>query len=411
MLRARADSAAALGRPDWERQYLLQAVEIEPDHANDWARIGDASLAGFEGSVSQAIQAYEKCLALQPDFHEARLQWARALILQGDQNKSLQVLEATAETPEALALKAEALHMTDPDAAWPMILKAIDKAEEGKAPFLLAAQIAQTRGDWEAMAKMAHAAREKSPFEPSAAYLSAYAHGRLGAAEDRLRAETAFSLLKEYRELPPDEVRTFRRKLAILRVLAPDWVGSNELLKAAMLYFQIKSGRREEARATWETLEPTVGMLSEIEKRQLAALFVKVGWLSKARVLLRQIDAENETSMVLLRTELDFQDQQFDRVVESMTRRIQAGQELAPYYFDRGKAYLWKGDEAKAVADFEAALDLAPWFASYRIELAKLKLVNGETQVATGLLKAGPVANDPAIRAFMKEKGLGDSTP
>lgn len=411
VFRAMAESAAVLGRPDWQRKYLLSALAVDPQRADDWVRVGDASMAGFEGSVNQAIEAYRKCLALDPDHRDARLKLAKALNLQGDSDRSLMVLNAAEPAADVLAMKAESLYKIDPEGAWPLVVKAIETSPESEKPYLLAAKIAQANGDWRAMAEMALAARRLFPFDPPSAYLSVVAYSRLGDKEAQKQAENAFVMLREYRELPADDPQTASKKLDILKQLESGWIGPVVNLRTAELFFQLKSGQRKEALATWRNYGDSMVALPGNEIRQLIRLFIDVGWLGNARRLLDQAQKDGQSWAPIVLAELDFQEQHFDRVVEEMTERIERGDGLAPHYFNRARAMLWLGDEKRAMDDFESAVALAPWFAGYRIELAKLKLASGDTQGTIALLNAHAAANDPAIRAFMKAKGLGGVLP
>ena len=104
LLAVQADAAG--GDPAQARRRLREAVEARPAYPDLHALLAVHELQ--LGSTDDAIESACEALALNPDFHAARVTLARALELRGDRARALaqleRVLAAEPAQPEALAL-------------------------------------------------------------------------------------------------------------------------------------------------------------------------------------------------------------------------------------------------------------------------------------------------------------------
>lgn len=402
---ARAQTAQAMGRPDWVRHYLTIVLEKDPENADLWKQLGDAYLAGFEGSVQSAISAYQHCLQNKPDNPEAvKVALAKAFALQGDMKTAATCLDGLSGIPNHDLLRSKYLLHQDADLAWNTVEKVLNSSEGvPDASYLEAAEIARVRQDWENVRRFAEKARKFSPLEPAAAYLLVQAANHLGDQEAQKTYAALFAKLKEFQTAPSATLEQAKEKLALLRALEDTWPAEKEELWAHQLFWQLKA---KELSAT-ETSFKKLGDFSTLGDRDLLDLasgLMQANQVSRTEILLNQLSQRRQISQkeyVLIWAQWAISTRRYEEVEKRMTEMLRGPEPIAAYYFWRATAKLWQNDEASAEKDLREAVNLAPWFGNYRIALAKLLLGKGQRDMAKTILLDPLVATDPAVVQFV----------
>lgn len=406
LLLAQAESAHALGRPDWVRYFLEAALAVEGDLPLAWSQLGDANLAGFEGSVFKGIEAYEKALLLNPDLTSTRISLAEALLRQGKTTEVLEVLKPLNEHAEVLTLAAQAIKQNDPKGAWTRITRAIDLAAVGEKPHFEAAEIARLLGDWQAVFVQADLARKDLPWKASAAYLVATAQAQLGNQEAQQKAHENFQLLQKYLAIKGNSKEASAEKLQLMTALKPYWQSSWPRYYANQIYLCIYAGQSEALESAWQQFRTNMDLRLS-EKHDLAAALLGGGQTSKMARVMDSLTPEEKVlpTSILLQAQLDFKRQRFQEVENHLSQVIEEDP-IAPYYYWLSKAQFWLSKEKEAHENLQQAVALAPWMASYQIALAQSWLAMGNRSEAVACLNNPLIERNARVAAFIRENGL-----
>lgn len=404
---SRAESARILGRPDWERVYLQEALALSPLQPEWLLALGRAQLAGFEGSVSQAIIALEKSLELAPEASDVKLELAGAYLLKGDQQRATDVLNNMPQTLAVSIKKAEILQQHDATKAWQLISQVLATAPEMDKPYGLAAKTASLVGKWDTALGLAEKAHAKQPFDPSHVYVQVRALGFLKQPAKQKEASFFYEQLKTYQAMKPHNQAEITGKLAALEELGDIWQADPSSHALHLRYWQLRAGREKSLGDLLPALGTSV-RLDQVEQSELVMALVRVGNYGEAEAVLNQGVRQEALTIDqrLLQAQIDFYAKRFERLIENLTQLLQKQPGLAPAYYWRAKAHLWQVAEDAARQDFENAVLFAPWFVSYRLELAELLLSLGEQDQVRTLLGEDLVNNHPQVISFKKANGL-----
>lgn len=297
--------------------------------------------------------------------------------------------------------------LSDAQAAFELLEQALEQASDGEKPFAQAAEAARILSRWQDAAKYAALAGEANPWNPAHAYAEAFARGQLGEEAPRARAQEVFTMLKAYTAIKGDTGEQALEKLALIDRLEPLWRGPKASLHAHRLYLQIRAGRQDAAKQTWNQVAPVFAMKLE-EKHQLVVTLMQAGWHSRAAQVLASLEPAQAAlpNSVVLQAQLALHQQRFETMASLLSDKIAKDATLAPYFHWRGKAHQWLEQEESALTDLQEAVRLAPWMATYRITLANAYLGLGQKDQALACLQHDLAKRDPQVLAFSRENGL-----
>ena len=394
----RGQNALALGRYDWARRYFQQDLETHPGRLESMRGLGLGWVSGFEGSLSHGIEALTTYLEQAPDDDAIRLRLARSWLLLGEMERVLEILEKAPPSAEANVLRAEALADTDPAAAERQVTAALELEPDAVSALLLAARLAESRGDAASALARAEAAARVDPTRAEISYLLARIRRGLGDGEGARRELETYEQL---RRLPmrgrPAELSPLE-ELETLRALESRGSPPALSLRLRLAGLRLATGDPGATGAIMELVAEPVAAVSLLE---LASDAHTRGRADLARTLYRQaleLDPKLKAARAQL-ARLEHETGDRDAAHRLLAEGLAADPHHAPYHFVTGLLELGRGDEPAAVRAFETALELAPWLASYRLALADVYLAAGRRADLERVLDEAP-AEDPAIVAY-----------
>lgn len=142
-----------MGRLEEADRHCLWALESNRDSAETWALRGDCLKA--RGQADEALAAYHRALALQPDYPQVQIDAAEIYRLQGRYDRLLATLDqlqdgmGVEQTPAQVdLLQGIAMRkLNRNEEAKRSFLRAISKAPEDYSPHVELASLALQRGD------------------------------------------------------------------------------------------------------------------------------------------------------------------------------------------------------------------------------------------------------------------------
>ena len=396
----RGQNALALGRYDWARRYFQRDLESHPGRPESLRGLGLGWISGFEGSLSHGIESLSAYLEQVPGDDEIRLRLARSWLRLAETERALEALEDAPPSAEAHQLRAEALADADPEAAERQVTAALELEPDAVGAQLLAARLAERRGDGTSALAHAEAAARTGPTRAETRYLLARIRRGLGDEEGARRELATYEQL---RRLPmrgrPSELSPLE-ELETLRALASRESPPALSLRVRLARLRLTTGDPGAVDAISELVAEPAAAISFLE---LAAEAHTRARADLARDLYRralELDPELKAARAqLARLEHETGDR------EAAGRLLAEGLAVDPYHaeyhFVTGLLELGRGDEPAAIRAFETALELAPWLASYRLALADVYLAAGRRDDLERVLDQAP-AEDPALTAYRR---------
>ncbi len=397
----RGNNALALGRYDWARHFFQEDLRANPDRAESLRGLGLGWISGYEGSLSHGVEAFTAYLDKAPGDLEIRLRLASSWLRLGETQSVLEVLADAGDSAEVEQLRASALADTDPVTAERHALAALAAEPEHVAALLVAARLADRRGDTDTALAQASAAAAADPLRTETHYLLARIRRAL---EDDEGARGDLEIYEQLRRLPvrgrPSQLSDFE-ELQALRDLEPRLESSALPLRRRLARLMLATGDPGAETAIAELIaDPDVEAFALLELAGEAHTRAKV---DLARDLYRralELDSDLHAARAQL-ARLEHETGDRDTARRLLTEGLDVDPWYASYHFVSGLVNLAEGSEPEAVESFETALDLAPWLASYRLALADVYLAAGRDEDLATLIDNAP-GDDPAINAYRK---------
>ncbi len=397
----RGRNALDMGRFDWARRYFQQDLDSNPGRPESLRGLGLGWVSGFEGSLTKGIEAFSAYLEQLPDDEEVRLSLARSWLRLSQPERVLEVLTDAGDSAAARELRAQALQDSDPQAAEAQATAALDLEPDSFSLLLLAARLADDRGDRELALERARAAARADPTRPDVFYLLARIRRGLGD-EDGARRD--LDIYQQLRRLParnrPSKLSPYE-ELQALRALASRLDASAPPLRRRLARLMLITGDPDAKDAIGELEEdPRVDAVATLE---LAAEAHSRGRGALARGLYQrtlELDPRVKSARSqLARLEHETGNRELAR--QLLAEGLETDPYYAPYHFVSGLIALSEESEPGVPKGFETALELMPWHVPYRLALADVYLAAGRRDDLERVLEEAP-AEDPAIAQYRR---------
>ena len=400
----RGRNALDMARYDWARHYFAADLEDHPDRAESLRGLGLGWVSGYQGSLSQAIEAFERYLKLEPDDDEIRLRLARSWLQMGDRDRALRVAEGLGESDDKRLLIAQLFLSDQPELALEQVNAVLRAMPDDFKALHLSAQILARLGKDEMALARASQAAEIEPLSAEVIYLLAGLLRRRGRLEESAEYLATYEIVRrlpgpgittspsqELEWLRQIERRVERPSLSMKRRQARALLQTGQAAKAVLLVTEISS-------------DPACGpecllVLSQSAHTQ--------GKTSIARDLYQRVLDQDpgHPQALAQQARLAYDCRDFATAHQLLDRGLALYPQQAPLHFTAGLVALSEGDEAGAVAAFATAVDLVPWLVHYRLTLADVLLTQGD-RTAVGRLLADAPAADPKIDTYRRQHDL-----
>ncbi len=406
------------------RTYFAEDLERHPERSESWRLGGRSWMSGSYQSATRAVEHWQHYLDLQPDDVEVAIQLTRALLLLGEWRQAQSWSTRLDDSARSQVLRAQVWLETDPAKATEAIAAARESAHDDPRFHAVAVEVYRRTGDQQQALAHARRAVELAPADPRGTYLLARLEQQLGNAEGAANLLATHQLLTRLTGAAGTPEPSPVEALRLLRQLEAR-LGAGDLgLRLKKLRLLVAGGERDQARAmlaTFATVTPAD--LPPATRLELAGLAEKTGELDVARgllegVLRRQPPADGGVSFAG-DPDRDAREREALYGLALLARRrgdTSSARELLEESLERfphtarshhllGRLELEAGRNEAAAERFERALELAPWNADCRIDLANLMLSEGRLGDADVLLSAAP-GEDPAIDNYRRRHGL-----
>ncbi len=400
----RGRNALAMARHDWARVYFAADLEPNPDRPESWRGLGLSWIAGAEGSLSKAIDSFERYLELEPGDHDVRLRLARAWFRMGDTERALAALDGLPESA-AVHLLAARIHLDrDPEIAASEVAEAIAAAPDELGPHFLAARIYFRLGNHPRAASSATRALEVDPLHAEAHYLLASALRRQGEAERSRRALETYERLQRLRSpgLAP------REELALLRGFQQDPAARSLGFRLRLARLLLETGQLEQATPLLRELAADPGSQAQ-DLFELAQRVHARGRVLLARDLYSEVLHQRPGHLGALaqQAQLAYASGELAEARRLLEIGFSQDRYYAPFHYLRGMIALSERRDDDAGRALRAAVDLAPWLARYRIALADVLLARGDRAAFDRLLAEAP--SDPDVDAYRRRHARSET--
>ncbi len=393
----RAENALAQGRQDWARIHFQRDLDRHPERLSSLRALGFAWLSGYQQSLSTGIEVLDRYLASRPAGSpadpEVAIALARAELALGHGDAAAARLDGAGDGLEAELLRAEVLLDREPASAVAAAERAVALAPGDFRAALRLAEARDRTGDTVKARAEARRAAELNPLSYPAFYLLARLERRLG---DEAAARRAFDLHALTTRLqsagtlapaPPAE------RLALLRELAASWPAAQSALPTLRLQAELAfaTANLGLAQASLEAVarhpEADAG-----ELMSLAALAHQAGRTSAARLAIDAALAREPDHLgaLLSRAQLAIESGDLAAASDLLSRLAEGHPHLARRAWLESRLCQAQGQEEAATLALRQALDLAPWEAAWRLELADRLLALGHGSEAAELVAAAP---------------------
>ena len=368
-LRGKATIALMRRQPDESRKLLDQALALEPE--NDEIVTADAEWFLRQGKYELARDRFAKAIELNPMKLIPRIGHVRAVLGAGDTQNALQ------EITELRQLQPNSMLVVFQDSVV-QLAAGNYKAAKSAADQVLARDQYHTM----AMNVAGSSAYALGLYEQAAARLRTYVEAMPQDKQARILLAASLLRLKEATTaktiLQPLLADNDARVLALMGT-AEALSGNNE---AAVQYMDKASALTPDDQA----LRSQLGMV------RIAAGDPKTGVAELQQVL--QLDRKSgegagdeidarEISLVVGQLRIS----DYAGALENLARLQNENPENARLYVLAGIAHMGLGEKDLAEAAFSRAVELDPMAADARLNLAQLKVTNGDFEAAKGLLE------------------------
>ncbi len=400
----RGRNALAMSRWDWARFYFAADLERHPGRPESLRGLGIGWISGYRGSLSHAVEAFERYLEVAPDDAEIRLRLTRTLMRAGEGSRALGVLDGLEQTHEARLLAARIHLAEDPESALPHLGAALRTAPDDFETRHLAARVHARLGEDEAAIAHARRAAEIDPASAELCYLTARILRRQGKLEESAAALDVYEML---RQLPgPGAAIAPRAELALVRRLEDRLPATSFALDKRLARLLLKTGRIDEAPDLLGRIlsDPACDPDSVLLLAQTAHT---QGRIAIARDLYQRVLDRDPSHQKALAQQalLAYESQDFATARRLLDRGLELDPQHAPLHFATGLLALAQGEDDRAVDALTTVVSLVPWLPRYRLTLADVLLTRGDRGAVERLLADVP-APDPEIEAYREKHAL-----
>jgi tetratricopeptide (TPR) repeat protein len=387
----RARNAVLHERSDWARQYFAEDYRRHPKRIESLRDGAYAWLSGYQRSRAEARTLLATYLELRPDDQKALKAYISGLLVNRDLEEGRRRAEALDDSVDSNILRARLWLDDDPALAGEFISRAIEQGPDDGRVWALGATISERLGDHDKALERGLRAMELHPFDYQNVYLLGRLWRRAGETE---KADWALEMHQKLAELAADGTRPKLRprdELDLLTELATDIPTTNFEYRKRLVTAHFAAGDL----ATAESLARDLIHNEEVSVHELIALATVVedkGRRSFFLELLRRVDEldPGNTSAAIAFAVAAVEEARFG----DARRIIEAGRARDPWvaYYDFLDGWIARseGDLETATESLELALHIAPWEASWRIDLADAYLSAGDLDRFRQVVHAAP---------------------
>ncbi len=322
-----------LQRADDARRLMQDGCRLAPYDPQAWLSLGD--LETLQGQTRAASAAYEKAVALAPDNAVTLCALAQLELKRGRLKRASQLLDRAAAADKSSGrvpfIRAQLLMRTAPaEVALPELRRAVKLEPQLLPAWLLLADISSDLNQTADMEAACRGALSIAPSNPDALTILSRAKMQSGVSDD----------LKQARDLAEQALAANPQHGAAHAILG---------------ILDLRAGRSE---AAVEHLENALlSNRGDIEVRaNLAKAYQRAGRAEEAKAQLQ-----------VLQSEIAFADR-----VRHLTTQSKMRPRDADLHRQLGDLYASAGNKEKAIAQYEATLELDPKHQAARSALAKL---------------------------------------
>ncbi len=403
------------GRSDQARIHFAKHLEQHPEQPQTWRLAGIAWLSGTLQSATRAADYWRRYLELRPDDVEVALGLTRALQFLGEWDQARAWCARLDDSADSQAQRARVLLDSDPRLAERAIAAAIDAEGDNPRHHATAAEVYQALDDLERARDHAARAIRLDPLDLRSTYLAARLHQRLDNPADAAELFATHQLLGRMTGAGSTRQPEAAAALRLLRELEPRVNAQALPLRFEKLRLLVAGGRHGEARAVLGGLAASEPMAPAL-RLELVGLADQLGELAAARNLLEGVLADapagdegadhggNRREALYGLALLARREGDPARARELAEDALEQFPNAARFHHLLGRLELTAG-KATAAGRFEQALELAPWNAECRIDLANMWLSEGRLEEVSALLQQAP-GPDPAIDRYRRQHDL-----
>ncbi len=406
-------------RFDQARVYFAEDLERHPERRQSWRLAGRSWMSGALMSPTRAVAYWRRYLELSPGDAEITIQLTRALYILGQWQEAQAWSERLDDSSRSHLLRASVFLEIDPERARQAIEAAESTAGDDPHFHATAAQVYHQTADPERA--LAHASRaiELSPLDLKSTYLSARLRQQLGNGEAAAELLATYQLLARLTGTGSTPEPAPAQALRLLLELEPGVDSEAAEFRLRKLRLLVENGWQDEARPLLEKLA-VPAELPPATRLELAGLAEELGQLTVARDLLDSVlreapsgdglaaqadrDAREREALhglALLAYRRDDRAGSRELIADGLERFPHAGR----FHHLLGRLELAAGDSPAAAKRFARALELTPWKADCRIDLANLWLSEGRIDDVVALLSQAP-GPDPALDHYRRRHDL-----
>jgi tetratricopeptide (TPR) repeat protein len=387
----RARNAVLHDRSDWARQYFAEDFESHPNRVESLRDGAYAWLSGYQRSRAEARTLLAAYLEHRPDDQTALKAYISGLLVNRDLEEGRRRAEALDDTVDSNILRARLWLDHDPARAGEFIAHAIAQGPKDGRVWALGATISERLGDHDEALERGLRAMELHPLDYQNVYLLGRLWRRAGETE---KADWALEMHQKLAELAADGTRPQlrpREELLLLTELATDIPPTNPEYRKRLVTAHFAAGdlataeslARELIRNEEVTVHELIALASVVEDKGRRSFFLE---------LLRRVDELDPGNTAAT---VAFAVAAVDEARFGDARTIiDAGRTREPwvayYHFLDGWIARSEGNLEAATASLEHALHLAPWEASWRIDLADAYLAADDLDRFRRVVHAAP---------------------
>ena len=408
----RGRNALSMARYDWARSYFQADLEQNPGRLESQRSLGIGWISGYQGSLTQAIEAFERYLEQAPEDASIRLRLARARLQGGDSSGALEALDSLgmsgpvrSDELEARLLRVRAEMEADPRRAWDLLQSSLEGFPEHAEVRNLAAKVQSRLGNDEAALEHLERAAAVDPLNGDFFYRMGQKLRRLGREEEAAKALEVYEILHQ---MPgPGRAPSPQVELELLQQLEKVLRPRPALFQRRLARALLESGRTAEALPVLDGLREQADGFADPDAWLLLAQAAHLqGALSVARDLYQDVLDHHPDHLKALaqQGQLACDADDCEAGADLLARAFEQDTHYAPLHFTAGLLALQRGEDDEALQSLGTAVDLVPWLPRYRLTLADVLLTRGDREAVERLLAEAP--QDPALEAYAKRHAL-----